>query len=80
MTQRVNLVAVGKAPPQHIKTFAKERGWRRLRLLSSVGNTYNRDYFGETADGEQMPMLNVFHRDGDDDPPFLGLGTALCTR
>jgi predicted dithiol-disulfide oxidoreductase (DUF899 family) len=64
VTQRVNLVAVGKAPPQHISTFAQERGWRRLRLLSSAGNTYNRDYLGETADGEQMPMLNVFHRDG----------------
>jgi predicted dithiol-disulfide oxidoreductase (DUF899 family) len=64
VTQRVNLVAVGKAPPQHIATFAKERGWRRLRLLSSADNTYNRDYFGETADGEQMPMLNAFHRDG----------------
>jgi predicted dithiol-disulfide oxidoreductase (DUF899 family) len=63
VTQRVNLVAVGKAPPQHISTFAQEQGWRRLRLLSSAGNTYNRDYFGETADGEQMPMLNVFHRD-----------------
>ncbi len=64
VTQRVNLVAVGKAPAQRILTFAKERGWRRLRLLSSVGNTYNHDYLGETPDGSQMPMLNVFHRDG----------------
>ncbi len=27
-----------------ILTFAAERGWRRLRLLSSAGNTYNRDW------------------------------------
>jgi len=26
-------------------------------------STYNRDYFGETAEGSQRPMLNVFHRD-----------------
>ena len=58
-------------------TFAEERGWRRLRLLSSAANTYNRDYLGETAEGAQRPMLNVFHRDGDGDPPLLGLGAAL---
>jgi predicted dithiol-disulfide oxidoreductase (DUF899 family) len=44
---------------------ASQRGWRRLRLLSSHANNYNRDYHAETADGDQRPMLNVFHRDGD---------------
>ena len=33
--------------------------------MSSIGNTYNRDYLGETEEGDQRPMLNVFHRDGD---------------
>jgi predicted dithiol-disulfide oxidoreductase (DUF899 family) len=46
-------------------TWADERRWRHLRLLSSARNSYNRDYFGETADGSRMPMLNVFHRGGD---------------
>ena len=55
---------VAKAPVERILSFAKERGWRRLRLLSSAG-IYKRDYLGETADGSQMPMLNVFHRDGE---------------
>jgi predicted dithiol-disulfide oxidoreductase (DUF899 family) len=63
--QRLNLVAVAKAPLPRILAFAKERGWRRLRLVSSAENTYNRDYHGETAEGSQRPMLNVFHRDGD---------------
>jgi predicted dithiol-disulfide oxidoreductase (DUF899 family) len=72
VTQRVNLVAVGKAPAQRILTFAKERGWRRLRLLSSAGNTYNRDYLAETPEGSQMPMLNVFHRDGGTIRHFWG--------
>ena len=70
--QRVNLVTVGKAPLQRILTFAGERGWRRLRLLSSGGNTYNRDYLGETAEGYQRPMLNVFHRDGQTIRHFWG--------
>jgi predicted dithiol-disulfide oxidoreductase (DUF899 family) len=72
VSQRVNLVAVAKAPLRRILTFADERGWRRLRLLSSAANTYNRDYFGETAEGHQMPMLNVFHRDGDSIRHFWG--------
>ena len=40
-------------------------GWRRLRLLSSAANSYNRDYLAETAEGAQRPMLTVFHREGD---------------
>ncbi len=63
ITQRVNLVVVAKAELSRILAHAQVRGWRRLRLLSSAGNTYNRDYFGEDAQGAQMPMLNVFRRD-----------------
>ena len=65
VSQRVNLAVVGKAPLQRILAFADERGWRRLRLLSSARTTYNRDYIAETAEGHQRPMLNVFHRDGE---------------
>ncbi len=64
-SQRVNLAVAGKAPIERILTFAAERGWRRLRLLSTAGTTYNRDYLAEAPDGEQQPMLNVFHRDGE---------------
>jgi predicted dithiol-disulfide oxidoreductase (DUF899 family) len=71
-TQRVNFAVVAKSPLQRILTFAKERGWRRLQLLSSAGNSYNRDYLGESSDRHQMPMLNVFHRDGDTIRHFWG--------
>lgn len=72
VSQRVNLVAVANAPLERVSTFANERGWRRLRLVSSAGNTYKRDYHGETPDGHQMPMLNVFHRDGETIRHFWG--------
>jgi predicted dithiol-disulfide oxidoreductase (DUF899 family) len=65
VTQHLNLAVVAKAPLKRVLTFAKERGWRHLRFLSSAGNSYKRDYLGETADGDQRPMLNVFHRVGD---------------
>jgi predicted dithiol-disulfide oxidoreductase (DUF899 family) len=70
--QQVNLAVVAKSPVERILTFAEERGWRRLRLLSSATNTYNRDYLGETPEGFQRPMLNVFHRDGETIRHFWG--------
>ncbi len=72
VSQRLNLAIVGKAPIARITTFAQERGWRRLRLLSSAGNNYNRDYWAETGEGDQQPMLNVFHRDGPTISHFWG--------
>jgi len=63
--QRINLAVVAKSPIARIRAFARGRGWRNLRLLSSEGNSYNRDYRGEGADGAQWPALNVFvQRDG----------------
>ena len=61
-TQRINLAVVAKNPLEKIRSHARTRGWRNLRLLSSAANTYNRDYHGETAEGDQMPGLNVFAR------------------
>lgn len=70
--QRLSLTVVAKTPIARLLTFAQERGWRRLRLLSSSGTSYNRDYLAETADGRQKPMLNVFHRHGDTIRHFWG--------
>jgi len=63
--QQINLTVVAKTTLPRLLTFGEERGWGRLRLLSSAANTYNRDYHAETAEGFQRPMLNVFHRDHD---------------
>ena len=62
VAQRANLAVVAKSPIARIREFARSRGWRNLRLLSSSANTYNRDYYGESADGSQNPSLNVFTR------------------
>ena len=65
LAQRINLAVAAKSDPDRIRTFAGERGWRHLQLLSSRHNTYNRDYQAESPEGEQIPILNVFVRDGD---------------
>jgi len=61
-TQRMNLAVVAKSPLERIRSFARGRGWNRLRLLSSANNNYNRDYYGENAEGGQQPSLNIFVR------------------
>ncbi len=65
LSRVINLAVVAKSAPERIRAFARERGWRHLRLLSSQGNTYNRDYYAEMPDRGQLPILNVFVRDGD---------------
>jgi predicted dithiol-disulfide oxidoreductase (DUF899 family) len=65
VVQRVNLTIVAKSPIKRIREFAAERRWRNVRLLSSEGTTYNRDYQGENSTGDQMPALNVFVRRGE---------------
>ncbi len=56
---------VAHSDPERVAAFARERGWRHLQLLSSRKNTYNRDYHAETPQGSQIPIMNVFVRDGD---------------
>lgn len=66
LARRLNLAVVAKSAPERIRTFARERGWRHLRLLSSRNNNYNRDYHAETPEGSQLPVINVFTRvDGE---------------
>jgi predicted dithiol-disulfide oxidoreductase (DUF899 family) len=72
VSQNMNLVVVAKSPLERLLDWRRERGWTRLRLLSSVGNTYNRDYLGESPEGAQQPMLNVFHREGAEIRHFWG--------
>jgi predicted dithiol-disulfide oxidoreductase (DUF899 family) len=65
IAQRVNLAVVAKSPIGRIREYARGRGWRRLRLLSSGENDFNRDYFGENAEGAQNTMMHVFVKRAD---------------
>src|SRR5471032_3406284 len=50
--QRVAFAVIGRSPIDKLAAFAKQRGWRHLRLYSSGGNTFNRDYAGEDPAGD----------------------------
>ncbi|MCZ4092512.1 DUF899 family protein [Sinorhizobium psoraleae] len=60
-----NIAAVAKAPIEQVAAFAAHRGWRNLKLLSAANNSFKRDYHGEDDDGQQVPILTVFHKGSD---------------
>jgi len=60
VTQRANFAVVAKSPLSRVRKLAKSRGWKNMRILSSAGSTYHRDYHGESERGGQNPMMNVF--------------------
>jgi predicted dithiol-disulfide oxidoreductase (DUF899 family) len=77
--QRVGVYIVAKSPLARLLAFARERGWNHLTFLSTAGNSYDQDYFGDSRgltpamrqqqdfkDGKEwdMPMMNVFRREG----------------
>lgn len=65
LSQTISLAISAKSPIARVRDFARGRGWAHLRLLSSAGSTYQKDYLGEDEEGHQMPMMNVFvKRDG----------------
>lgn len=66
LNDKINFAVVAAAEPAALLDYADERGWGNLRLLSSAGNTYNRDYGAETDEGAQLPMMHSWARnDGE---------------
>jgi predicted dithiol-disulfide oxidoreductase (DUF899 family) len=75
-SHRLNLFIVAKSPLARLLELARQREWKHLSFLSTAGNDFDRDYYGDTdglsdavrqqqgikEDGD-MPMLNVFQRD-----------------
>ncbi len=71
MEQRVALAIVAKSPIERLVAFKKERGWRHLKLYSSAGNSFNKDYFADGPNGEDWAAINV-SQTRRQDPAFLG--------
>lgn len=61
VSQRANLVLVAKAPIAKLRAFAAQRGWHRLRLLSSQATSFNAD-FGMEDDFGQWPGVSIFKK------------------
>jgi predicted dithiol-disulfide oxidoreductase (DUF899 family) len=77
--QRTGLAVIAKSPIKRIVDFTRTRGWTRLRVLSSHGTTYQRDYFGEEENGKQTSIANVFVRRPDGIHHFWASELAWAT-
>jgi len=70
--QRIAVAVAAASPIGRIVEFAAGRGWKNLRLVSAQANSYQADYFGEDAQGNQWPMANVFVKKPDGVHHFWG--------
>src|SRR6266404_2751846 len=65
LAQNVDVAIAAAADPVALRTFARSRGWDRLRLLSCGKNTFKYDLGSEDREGNQDSTVSVFTRDGD---------------
>jgi predicted dithiol-disulfide oxidoreductase (DUF899 family) len=65
LAARVGFAVVAPAPLEALRAYGLERRWYDVRLVSSAGTSYHRDYGGMQPDGELTSRMNVFtRRDG----------------
>lgn len=65
--QRAALYIVAKSPLARLVAWARERGWDHMRFLSTAGNGYSADYFGDSA---KVPADIRAQRDPDGSPDW----------
>ncbi len=61
--RRAALHVVAKSPIARLAAWAHERRWEQLSLLSTAGNSYDADYFGDTS--KLAPDMRKQHKVGD---------------
>lgn len=68
LRQRVSFAVVVAGDVGTFRDYARSRGWRHLRALSSGSSTLKRDFGFEAADGGQAPGASVFRLGADGRP------------
>jgi predicted dithiol-disulfide oxidoreductase (DUF899 family) len=65
LAQNVDLAIVAAADPSTLRSFARDRGWDKLRLLSAGESTFKYDLGSEDREGGQDSTISVFTRASD---------------
>ena len=65
VAQHADFVIAAAADPPQLRAHARNRDWRRLRLLSCGDSPFKYDLGSEEADGSQDSSISVFTRDAD---------------
>lgn len=65
LSNRAAFALVTRAPLSKLRPWAAARGWRDIRLLSSISNSFNEDYRTQSSDDSQIPSITVFMKDAE---------------
>ena len=65
VSDKVNFALVAKVDLATLRAWARNRGWNKIRLLSSHDNTFNVDFQIEENAGRQRPGVSIFSRAAD---------------
>jgi predicted dithiol-disulfide oxidoreductase (DUF899 family) len=65
LAQNIDFAVVAAADLATLRSFARERGWNKLRLLSAANNTFKYDLGSEDREGGQDSTVSVFTRDAN---------------
>lgn len=65
LRQRVNFAIIAQVAAGELREWGRQRGWHRLRLVSSAGSNFKSDLHYQDADGGQHPGISVFVRSPD---------------
>jgi len=74
---RANFAVVVAGDLGVFREWARARGWRNLRILSSEGTSFKRDLGTETESGQPIPAVSVFTRGSDGTPQHFYTGSAF---
>jgi predicted dithiol-disulfide oxidoreductase (DUF899 family) len=68
ISQNVDFAIVAAADPATLRSYARARGWDRLRLLSAGDSTFKSDLGSEDSEGNQDSQISVFTKESDGTP------------
>ncbi len=74
--QRAAFAVVAETEIGRFRAWARERGWSRLRLLSSAGSSFKSDLRMQDEKGVQQPGYSVFVRDASGEIRHVHTGEA----
>ncbi|WP_164661532.1 DUF899 family protein [Tropicibacter sp. Alg240-R139] len=72
IAKRMAVAVIAESSPKRLSSLCDQMAWQTLPLLSADGTSYQTDYLAQSPDGDQLPMLNVFVRNGDEIRHFWG--------
>ncbi len=79
LSQRMNFGVVVAGDLATFRSYARERGWDKLRMLSSGDGPFKRDLGFEHEDGGQDPGVSVFTLGRDGRPRHFYSGSAYLS-